>query len=56
MSDVKLSDEHCDYKWVDFNSALKKLVWKGQKEGLSAVHNMLNSNDDRMRWSKISID
>ena len=52
---IKLSDEHTEYKWVDFDTALNTLVWKGQKEGLFSVNNMLNLNDPRMGWSKIPI-
>ena len=53
--DVILSKEHCDFKWVEFDLACKTLVWKGQKEGISAVYDMLKSNDDRMKWSEINL-
>ena len=52
--EVKLSDEHCEFKWVDFNTAHKTLIWSGQKDGIAAVFNMLNSDDDRIKWSEIS--
>ena len=51
---VVLSDEHCEFQWVDFDTAHDTLVWNGQKEGIAAVFNMLNSNDDRIKWSEIS--
>lgn len=51
--EVKLSDEHSKFMWADFDFAFKKLVWRGQKDGLFSVNNMLNLNDDRMLWSKI---
>ena len=51
--EVKLSDEHSKFIWADFDFAFKKLVWRGQKDGLFSVNNMLNLNDDRMLWSKI---
>ncbi len=50
---VSLSEEHCNFKWLNFKKAHDKLTWKGQKKGLKAVHNMLNSKDARMKWSKI---
>tara|TARA_B100000029_G_scaffold440057_1_gene457011 strand:- start:682 stop:1143 length:462 start_codon:yes stop_codon:yes gene_type:complete len=50
---VTLSKEHCEFKWLEFDLAYKMLVWRGQKEGISAVYNMLNSSDERIRWSKI---
>ncbi len=52
---IILSDEHCEYKWVDFETAYKTLTWNGQKRGLKVVFDMLNSNDDRIHWSKISV-
>jgi hypothetical protein len=32
------------------------LVWKGQKEGITAVNNMLNSNDNRIKWSEVDLN
>jgi len=29
------------------------LVWRGQKEGIQTVYDMVVNNDDRMRWSKV---
>ena len=52
-SEVKLSKEHVDYKWVDIYEALDTLVWRGQKESIQTVYDMVVINDDRMRWSKV---
>ena len=52
--EVILSDEHCEFKWVDYNTAHKTLIWSGQKDGIAAIFNMLNSDDDRIKWSEIS--
>ena len=52
--EVLLSDEHCEFKWVDFNTAHQTLIWSGQKDGITAIFNMLNSDDDRIKWSEIS--
>ena len=52
---VILSDEHIDYKWVDFKEAFETLVWNGQKKGIQTVYNMLINNDDRIRWSTIEL-
>ena len=53
--EVVLSDEHSDYKWVTINEALDLLVWIGQKKAIKIVHDMISSNDDRMRWSTIEL-
>ena len=52
-SEVKLSKEHVDYKWVDIYEALDTLVWRGQKESIQTVYDMVVNNDERMRWSKV---
>lgn len=52
-SEVKLSKEHVDYKWVDIYEALDTLVWRGQKESIQTVYDMVVNNDDRMKWSKV---
>ena len=51
--EVKLSEEHVDYKWVDIYEALDTLVWRGQKEGIQTIYDMVMNNDDRIRWSKV---
>ena len=52
---VIISREHCDYKWVDLNGALDLLVWRGQKQAIQVIHDMVISNDDRMRWSEVTL-
>ncbi len=53
--DVTISEEHCEFKWVNFETARDTLIWKGQKEGITSVFDMLNSNDDRIKWSEIKL-
>ena len=53
--DVTLSDEHIDYKWLDFEEEFDTLIWNGQKQGLKTVYNMLLKNDDRIRWTRIEL-
>ena len=52
---VVLSKEHCEFQWLDFMSARKRLVWNGQKEGIKNVFEMLSSDDDRIKWSEVRI-
>ncbi|MCH7613482.1 MAG: NUDIX domain-containing protein [Candidatus Marinimicrobia bacterium] len=54
--DVILSNEHSEYKWVTLEEAQKHLVWRGQKEGIQVVNEMILNNDDRMRWSEINFE
>ena len=53
---VILSDEHIEYKWVDFKEAFDTLVWNGQKKGIQTVYNMISNNDERIRWTTIEIN
>ena len=52
--EVNLSEEHIDCKWVSINEALDKLIWSGQKKGIQTVYDMVTSNDDQMKWSKVN--
>ena len=54
-SEVQLSEEHSEYKWVSFEEAVALLTWKGQKEGLRTVHDEIMSGDDRTKWSEIKL-
>jgi len=54
-SDVELSAEHSDFKWVSFEEAFNLLIWKGQKEGLKAVNDAVVSGDERLQWSEIKL-
>ena len=52
---VVLSKEHCEFQWLDYKTARKRLVWNGQKEGIKNVFEMLSSDDDRIKWSEVRI-
>ncbi len=50
---VVLSKEHSSYRWVDLDEALRLLIWRGQRQGIKVVHDMVISNDKRIKWSEI---
>ena len=52
-ADIILSEEHSDYRWVDLENALQLLIWRGQRQGIKVVHDMVVSGDDRLRWSEV---
>ena len=54
-SEVQLSDEHSEYKWVSFEDALNLLTWKGQKDGLRTIHDEIMNGDARTKWSEIKL-
>ncbi len=53
---VQLSGEHSEFEWLSFKDAFDRLVWRGQKKGLTVVNEMITKNDDRMKWSEIKIE
>ena len=52
---VRLSEEHEDYQWLQFERAVKVLTWNEQKKALSVVNSMIVSNDGRIDWSEVEI-
>lgn len=42
--DVKLSYEHLNYSWLNYDDALEKLTFKKSKEILKKANNFLNSS------------
>ncbi|MFH1365406.1 MAG: NUDIX domain-containing protein [archaeon] len=36
--------EHSDYKWMDFNTTIKKLTWPNQRKCLKIVNKFLSSD------------
>jgi 8-oxo-dGTP pyrophosphatase MutT (NUDIX family) len=45
---VKLDKlEHSDYKWVDFNTAIKKLTWPNQRKSLKIINCWLEDETTR---------
>ena len=50
---VILSEEHTDYEWVDYEEGIKRLLWKMQKKGMIELKEMLENDDDRLKFSRI---
>ncbi|MDI6803057.1 MAG: NUDIX pyrophosphatase [Bacteroidota bacterium] len=42
-----LSPEHQTYEWCDYETALKRLNWHGQREALKIVNNFLTEKESR---------
>ena len=49
---VKLSNEHSDFKWVTAEEGIEYLLWNQQKKGLEVFHQML-SNNKKLELSKL---
>lgn len=53
IGEVILSDEHTEYRWVNFDEALDLLSWHQQRKALSVLHEMIMNKDERMKWSEV---
>ncbi len=42
---VKLSLEHTDYRWLEYQQARQILYWENNKETLDLLHNYLQRHD-----------
>jgi hypothetical protein len=38
------------------DGALEHLVWRGQKQGIQVINEMVLNADERMRWSTIELE
>ncbi len=52
-TEVKISNEHSEFKWVSFNQALKMVKWDGQKRALMIINE--NWGKDMSKFKKISL-
>ena len=46
QKEVKLSDEHREYEWSDFDSAMKHLIFKNEKNVLSKANEVITQKLD----------
>jgi 8-oxo-dGTP pyrophosphatase MutT (NUDIX family) len=44
-SNVKISAEHTEYKWADFDEASKLIHWPNQVESLEIIKKYLDDKD-----------
>ncbi len=54
-AEVKLSDEHRDYRWLSKDKAISLLVWPGQKEAIRIVQNFILDKNTSTSFLKIKI-
>jgi hypothetical protein len=49
----KLSSEHTEYLWCDYDTARQRLVWPGQREGLRILHEYLIKGEQAASLSRL---
>lgn len=54
-SNVIISKEHTEFKWVEKDEAIELLAWPGQKESVSIIENYLTKQKSYLEFVKIDI-
>jgi dATP pyrophosphohydrolase len=54
-SPVKLSDEHVQYQWVNYDEAANLLAWPGQRISLEIIHDYLTIENSNLQLNKINL-
>ena len=52
-TDVKLSDEHTEFKWCSIDEACPLFCWNQQRSGAIIFHDMLTNSIDKLEISRI---
>ena len=52
--DPVLDDEHTDFAWLSASKAVEKLSWPGQREGLMAALNLLETKSPLHSFLKVA--
>ena len=48
-----LSPEHSEFAWCTFEEAQRKLLWRGQQQGLQIVHDVIIAGKEAARYVHI---
>jgi len=54
-TDVRLSDEHEEYRWLKREEAVSLLVWPGQKEAIRIVNDYILTENPSRKFMEIKI-
>lgn len=54
-SEVVISDEHVEYKWVDKATAIKSLAWIGQRNSVEVIYEYLTNEINVLNFEEIKI-
>jgi len=54
-SNVIISKEHTEFKWVEKDEAIELLAWPGQKESVRIIENYLTKQKSYLEFVKIDI-
>jgi len=52
---VKLSEEHSEYRWVDKEDAKRLLAWQGQRKSVDTIYEYFTNERSLLKFVKIEI-
>ncbi len=52
---VKISEEHSDYKWVDEEEAKKLLAWRGQRKSVETIREYFTEGNSFLKFVQLEI-
>lgn len=52
---VKLSEEHSEYRWVDKEDAKRLLAWQGQRKSVDTIYEYFTNERSLLKFVKIDI-
>jgi len=55
-SEVRLSVEHSEFRWVKREDALRAFAWHGQRESLKIIHNYFTGRKKVLYFSEINAE
>jgi dATP pyrophosphohydrolase len=54
-SNVNISDEHSEYKWMSKDDAIKLLAWPGQRNSVETINEYFQNQQNLLHFMEISI-
>lgn len=54
--EVKISNEHSQFKWVNKDEAKKLLAWKGQRESVDTIYDYFMNEKKKLNFVEINLD
>ena len=54
-SEVRISDEHQNYEWLNKKEAKRRLAWPGQSESVELIHSYYTRKKENLNFIEINI-
>jgi len=54
-SDVRISSEHSEFKWLEKENAKELLAWKGQRNAVDTIYEYFTNKDSQLKFIEIDL-